>query len=233
MSPNERKLLRVMAGGGMLIPGDDGCEVYRTKDVRRGCVGVLSKEAFARLKDERAVTKLPEVDGRWEWRAGLRLDLPEQISPPTAKGPSPAKRTSRKRPATVLEAALIGADGPQDKARMARAAMRFLRDYELQSAGPSVTMNWSFELTRHKGGQCSGLAGLPARSLSAQAVLQQVADALGERPFALIECALIQQHSQRRLCADFGMNAGAIIDGLRQNLRHLADVYDHQVRAEA
>lgn len=217
----------------MLIPHEYGCEVYRTKDARRGFVGLLSNETFARLKDELAVAKLPELEDRWGLRAEHRQVLLELSDSPIAKRPPPVKRTLRARSATVLEAVLSGADDPEDKDRMARAAMRFLRDYELQSAGPSVTMNWSFELTGHKGSQRGGIAGIPARSLSAQATLKQVTDTLGERLFALLECVLIKQYSRRRICADLGMKRATILDVLRQGLRQLAHVYDHEVRAEA
>jgi len=132
-----------------------------------------------------------------------------------------------------LEAALKGATDQQDKARLAQAAMRFLRDYEVRSAGPSVTMSWSFELRGQKGRHRGGIAGLPERSLAAEAILQEVSKALGDQQFILIENALIKQHSQRRLCADFGMAAARLLEALRQGLRQLEHIYDHRVRAEA
>jgi len=78
MRPGERKLLRVLASGGMLISSEDGCQVYRTNDARRGCVGLLSREIFERLKTDRTVVQFYEAGDRWRWREGHALDLPGQ-----------------------------------------------------------------------------------------------------------------------------------------------------------
>ena len=234
MSKSARGLIRVLARGGMLVAGADGHRVYRTGDARRGCVGILPDEMVARLKADRALVALCDRAERWGWREGhalpagmVRRDAPATSFPKAGQPNSP-----RARSATVLEAALGGVEDQRERERLARAAMRFLRDYEAQSLSRSVTMNWSFELRGNKGRHFGGTAGLPERSLSARAALERMAEILGARRFALVECALVKQHSQRRLGTDFGMGVRGVLEALRQGLSEVAEAYDHCIRAE-
>lgn len=237
MSKCARGLIRVLARGGMLVAGADGHRVYRTGDARRGCVGILPDEMVARLKADRALVALCDRAERWGWREGhalpagmVRPDAP--ASPKTSGSRTGQANSPRARSATVLEAALGGIEDQRARERLARAAMRFLRDYEAQSLSRSVTMNWSFELRGNKGRHFDGAAGLPERSLSARAALVRMTEILGKRRFALVECALVKQHSQRRLGTDFGMGVRGVLEALRQGLCDIAEAYDHCIRAE-
>ena len=232
MSMDEPRLLHVLTRGGMLVQGVDGYRVYRTQDARRGCVGLLAFEVVERLKTEGALVALCEAGQRLSWRDGHALPEGMAVSDVDV-GPDMTRAKTRRAPsATVLEAVLKRIDEPQDSERLARAAMRFLRDYEAQSNSRSVTMNWSFELSGHKGGHRGAMAGLPERSLSARAALSLMTEILGARMFALVECALVKGFAQRRICADFGMSAPRVLDALRQGLGQVADAYDHHIRAD-
>ena len=229
MNRTHDKLIRVLGRGGMLILGAEGYRVYRSQDGRRGCVGVLPHEQFERLFEEGALVRLCQTGERWALCEDCNLVINKRPSPAAV---SPLKPRNG-RSATVLEAALKGVDNRRDAERLASAAMRFLRDYEALSSGPSVTMNWAFELSSNKGVYGGGQTGLPPHGLSAQAALRDIGAALGERQFALIECTLVKQYTQRRLSGDFGLSIGGMLEAVRQSLVQMADAYDLIIRADA
>ncbi len=233
MNTDEIRLLRVLAHGGMLLQSADGYRVCRTMDARRGCVGVLAFELVERLKAEGALVAQCALGQRWTWREGHALPAAARSSSTTPRAERKQMQAGRMRSASVLEAALKRDDDPRDRNRLARAAMRFLRDYETQSTSRSVTMNWSFELSGQTRGHRGASAGLPERSLSARAALGRIAEVLGPRQFALVESVLVKGHTQRRICADFGISTRRVHEALRQGLQQVAHTYDHYIRAEA
>ena len=228
MTGNERKLARVLARGGMLILRDDGYRVYRSADARRGCVGILSPGSVAQLKREGALVSLCPRNEYWRWQEGYALPSERGASEALLPRDIEKKRSPSK---TVLEAVLRRVEEASDKERILLAARRFLSDYEAAMAGPSVTMNWSFEPGRNKARYGSACAGLPASGHSARAALRALSEALDARQFALVECALVSQHSQHRLSCDFGLTRPAMLEAVRRGLWDMAHVYDHKVRA--
>jgi len=228
MSLSEDALVRVLERGGMAVEIKDGFRVFRTQDARRGEVGVLSADRFARLLGGDALVELADKAQRWIWRSE---DEGVETRPSLSALDVPsAQRRRTKR--TVLEAALEQVKDEHERSWLARAAMRFLRDCERRSAVQSVTMNWDFDLSGHRRGRRGQQPGMSEISLAAARVLSAIQDNLDEADFRSLEQALVARVSRRVLATEFALDVASISVRVAGALKQLARLYDGSIAAE-
>lgn len=228
MTRRTDSLVRVLRCGGMLVAGKDGYMVYRSRDARRARAGVLSIDEFETLHAAGELSALPDNAERWVWR---NCDEEAAITPvpiPDAMSFAGARAKPDRR--SIFEIVLTHIADPHQREWLARAAARFMRDYEQQSATQSVTMRWEFDRGRVNGRR-HGALGMSEMSLSAQKALGQIRETLGTEDFELIERVLIGRHSKRRLCYDFALKADALIARLAKLFEQVARLYDMRIAA--
>ena len=228
MSRRVESLIRVLRRGGMLVAGKGGYLVYRSRDARRAIAGVLPVGEFEKMRATGELVAISEQAGRWIWghtgEEAVIAQLP--ITDVTTLVRAIAKPERR----SILEAVLMQATEPHQREWLARAAARFLRDYEHQSATQSVTMSWDFDRGSFSGKR-RGASGMSEMSLSAQKTLGLIRENLGTGNFELVERVLIARHSKRRLCCDFAWTQDELITRLAKTLERLARLYDMRIAA--
>lgn len=228
MSRRADSFIRVLRRGGMLVAGEGGYRVYRSRDARRAIVGVLPQDAFEKWRAAGELVALSGQAGRWVWG---NCEEEAAIAPPPVPDLAALARPSAKpERLSILEKVLAQTAEPHQREWLARAVARFLRDYEHQSATQSVTMSWDFDRGGFSGKR-HGALGMSEMSLSAQRALSVIRASLGAPDFELIERVLIARHSKRRLCSDFALKAGELIARLAKILEQLARLYDMRIAA--
>ncbi|MEO9971728.1 MAG: hypothetical protein ABJG15_18170 [Hyphomonadaceae bacterium] len=231
MSKSSEGLLRALRRGGMLVLDGGRYLVYRSRDARRGSIGILQSEVFDKLCRDAAIQAVEGQCERWVWTLKSNRGLPEQVDGEGAAFAGLTRQVPSRR--TLLETVLLGERDLHEREWMARGVARFMRDYEQRSAMQSVTMSWSFERGGHKRGQGNGAQGMSEMSLSAERLIQQVENGLGAEDFKLLELVLVERRSRRRLCVDFSLTGSELTALLADILKRLARLYDRKIPAAA
>lgn len=202
-SLNETQARRVLAAGGVLVPGEGPWRLFRNGDTRRGPAGTVSLLIARRLMQEGLIWPDPGAPGRFI--ASLKLDRPSlNARAMTAEclfAQRPAKHAS-------LYARLIAGGGIErgERLHMKVAAGRFLSD------------------VRHteKGGASSAEAALGR--------LEALRAGLGTPVFRQLEALLVEEASERsfeRLLGDLKQLDGRAAESVAISaLRALAQAYD-------
>ena len=210
------KWQRALKNGGMLISHGACADVYRSRDARRSAMCVIEKACFTPLISAGLLHRLEGNEDRWIW-----------VASPTGKNTlqAPRVQASKARPSGALEFTLRAEADAARQAYLARAAFRYMSDYEVFHKGTCVTMNWSF-VPSGKARQAQRSAGMDAVSLNAGRVLEILNARLNKQEARLLNAILVQSKPVFQLVDDFGVKRDELARLGLGALNRLAEAYD-------
>ena len=210
------KWQRALKNGGMLISHGACADVYRSRDARRSVMCVIEKACFTPLISAGLLHRLEGNEDRWIWAAS-------QTGKNTLR--APRVQASKARPSGALEFTLRAEADAARQAYLARAAFRYMSDYEVFHKGTCVTMNWSF-VPSGKARQAQRSAGMDAVSLNAGRVLEILNARLNKQEARLLNAILVQSKPVFQLVDDFGVKRDELARLGLGALNRLAEAYD-------
>lgn len=209
--------------GAVLVVNDNAVRIYRTADTRYNAIGIVDMEMFETLQTGAQLRRLTSKVNCYAWNAEL-IDLKPYTSSDLRSGFVDYEKQLQGMPPRICKL-LSFEQNDRKRLRLAKAALRFLHDFESAHRGGQFTMNWDFV---PRGSQRIHLGGNPGSgaSVNARKALKVISEVICQEDFDLLLQRLVLEKSASQLCKEQCVGRREIRRKFSGAMAGLANAYD-------